>query len=290
MRPTPLRSTVTVLALAVAVLLGGAPSAGAATAVSTPSSGIGVSPPGANDFSCRPSKAHPYPVVLVPGTFESMAKNWSTLSPVLKKAGYCVFALDYGVTNGVPATGPIAASAKELKVFVAKVLKATKTSKVDLVGHSQGGMMPRYYLAFLGGAAKVHSLVGLAPSNHGTTGLIVPNSGVGGSGANPLCQACVDQQAGSAFLRKLNARGDTVPGVYYTVLSTRYDEVVTPYTSQALAGSKKQVTNVVLQDACPTDVIDHDQMPNDPVAWQWVLEALSHRSAPATASFQPLCV
>ena len=29
-------------------------------------------------------------------------------------------------------------------------------------------MMPRYYLKFLGGAAKVHTLVGLAPSNHGT--------------------------------------------------------------------------------------------------------------------------
>ena len=30
-------------------------------------------------------------------------------------------------------------------------------------------MMPRYYLKFLGGASKVNTLVGLAPSNHGTT-------------------------------------------------------------------------------------------------------------------------
>ena len=38
-----------------------------------------------------------------------------------------------------------------------------------MVGHSQGGMMPRYYLKNLGGAAEVHTLVGLSPSNHGTT-------------------------------------------------------------------------------------------------------------------------
>jgi len=30
-------------------------------------------------------------------------------------------------------------------------------------------MMPRYYLKNLGGAGKVGALIGLAPSNHGTT-------------------------------------------------------------------------------------------------------------------------
>ena len=50
-----------------------------------------------------------------------------------------------------------------------RVLAATGAAKVDLVGHSQGGMMPRYYLKFLGGAALVNRLVALAPSNHGTT-------------------------------------------------------------------------------------------------------------------------
>jgi len=287
-----LRSTGIALGVALALLLAGAPAAVAApVAVPGPiATALDAPPPGANDWSCRPSKAHPYPVVLVPGTFESMLKNWSTLSPVLEKAGYCVFSLTYGTTNGFPATGPIEESAKELAVFVAAVLKATKAPKVDLVGHSQGGMMPRYYLAFLGGAAKVHALVGIAPSNHGTTGLLVSDSGLGGPGSpNPTCQACVDQQAGSAFLTRLNARGDVVPGPSYTVISTRNDEVVTPYTSQALAGPARQVTNIVIQDTCSLDPIEHDQAPNDPVVHQLVLEALSHRTGPADPGYRPVC-
>lgn len=276
----------------VAVALGAASIA----AVSTPAQAdvVEVSPPGANDFSCRPSAEHPFPVVLVPGTFENMAKNWSVLSPQLKRAGYCVFALNYGATNGVDATGPIADSAKQLASFVDGVLAATKAKKVDLVGHSQGGMMPRYYLSFLGGAPKVDELVGIAPSNHGTQGLITPTpnglpSLTSNGGDNPLCQACTDQQAGSAFLTKLNAKGDTVAGPNYTVLSTKYDEVVTPYQSQFLAGPARRVTNITLQDACPADTIDHDQTPNDPVVAQWVLNALG-RSGPADPAFRPTCL
>jgi len=255
---------------------------------------IDVSPPGANDWSCKPSAAHPYPVVLVPGTFENMAKNWATLSPALKSQGYCVFALNYGATNGVDATGPVADSARQLAPFVEKVLASTGARKVDLVGHSQGGMMPRYYLGFLGGADKVNHLVGIAPSNHGTRGLITPTpdavppaTSVGGSN----CQACADQQAGSPFLTELNSIGDTVPGPAYTVISTTHDEVVTPYPSQFLAGPAQQVTNITIQDKCPADVIDHDQAPNDPVTQRLVSDALGQPAGrPGNPAYQPSCV
>jgi len=246
-------------------------------------------PPGANDFSCRPTRRHPFPVVLVPGTFESRAKNWSTLSPVLADAGYCVFALNYGETNGVYATGPIQRSAEELDAFVTKVLRRTDARKVVIVGHSQGGMMPRQYMRFEGGRTKVRSLVGIAPSNHGTQGLITPTpDGTTPPPSGDGCRACDQQQAGSRFLKRLNRDGDLVHaphrrrnGPFYTVISTRYDEVVTPYRSQFLAGPARRVTNIVIQDVCPADTIEHDQAPNDPVVHQLVLEALSHERAPA---------
>lgn len=155
---------------------------------------LDVAPPGANDWSCKPSAEHPYPVILVPGTFESMAKNWSTLSPYLKSAGYCVFALNYGETNGVYATAPVANSAQELAPFVDAVRASTGAKKVDLVGHSQGGMMPRYYMGFLGGANNVNKLIGIAPSNHGTEGVIVPPPG--------LCRGSELHRPGLCSLRR----------------------------------------------------------------------------------------
>jgi triacylglycerol esterase/lipase EstA (alpha/beta hydrolase family) len=188
-----------------------------------------ASPPGANNWSCKPSSAHPYPVILVHGTFGDMSDSWQALSPLLYDNGYCVFALNYGSYNGsgalgIYATGEIGASAHELAEFVDRVRAATGASRVDLVGHSQGGMMPRYYLKFLGGAAKVHALVGLAPSNHGTTldGIFTLAGYFPGSSVLLTdCPACQEQEAGSAFLTNLNSGGDTVPGVRYTAPTSR---------------------------------------------------------------------
>jgi triacylglycerol esterase/lipase EstA (alpha/beta hydrolase family) len=255
-----------------------------------------ASPPGANDWSCHPSAAHPRPVILVHGTFENMADNWQALSPLLVNHGYCVFALNYGSYDnsgaaGIDATGPIETSAQQLSSFVERVLTATGTHKVDLVGHSQGGMMPRYYLKFLGGASKVNALVGLAPSNHGTTldGLTALTSHIPGSSDQPaMCPACSEQLTGSAFLTKLNAGGDTVPGVRYTVIESRNDEVVTPYTSAFLTGP--QVTNILLQSQCSLDQGEHLSMAYDHIADADVLNALdpAHPVNPACTPVAPV--
>jgi triacylglycerol esterase/lipase EstA (alpha/beta hydrolase family) len=240
-----------------------------------------ASPPGANDWSCKPSVAHPRPVVLVHGTFADMSNSWQAISPLLKNNGYCVFALNYGDYNGSGAIGvygvdDIPTSAGELNAFVDKVLAATGAAEADLVGHSQGGMMPRYYLKNLGGAAEVHTLVGLSPSNHGTTldGLFVLSNFFPGANqfVGALCPACEQQRASSAFITALNAGGETVTGVDYTVIQTRYDQVVTPYTSAFLSGPN--VKNVLLQNQCILDLGDHLSMPYDHIAAADVLTAL----------------
>ena len=48
-------------------------------------------PPGADNFGCKPSSAHPDPVVLVNGTFGNQDDNWQAASPLLANHGYCVF-------------------------------------------------------------------------------------------------------------------------------------------------------------------------------------------------------
>jgi triacylglycerol esterase/lipase EstA (alpha/beta hydrolase family) len=170
--------------------------------------------------------------------------------------------------------------------FVARVLAATGASQVDLVGHSQGGMMPRYYLQHLGGAAKVHALIGLSPSNHGTTlnGIFTLTSYFPGSDAFlALCPACRQQEAGSAFVTGL---AETVPGVAYTVIQSRNDEVVTPYASAFLAGA----TNITLQDQCALDQGEHLSMPYDHIADADVLSALdpAHPQHPPCTPVAPV--
>ncbi|GAA1887570.1 esterase/lipase family protein [Streptantibioticus ferralitis] len=234
----------------------------AATAVATPAVADTAPSSGWNNYNCQPSAAHPRPVVLVHGTLGNGTDNWLALAPYLVNRGYCVFSFDYGQLPGVPifdGLGPIADSAQQLSGEVDKVLAATGADKVDLVGHSQGGMMPRYYLKFLGGADKVNTLVGIAPSNHGTTldGLtkLLPYFPGAAEALQHAAPGLSDQVAGSPFIEKLNEGGDTVPGVHYTVIATRYDEVVTPYTSQFLNGP--DVHNVVVQDLCPLDISEH---------------------------------
>jgi triacylglycerol lipase len=217
------------------------------------------------------------PVVLVHGTFGD-SSNWGYIRPQLEAAGYRTFAIDYGNRG----TGDIATSARQLRDFVDHVLAVTGASKVDIVGHSQGGMMPRYYVKNLGGDSKVDDLIGLAPSNHGTSnpGALLLN-GVG------VCYSCGQQATGSAFLTNLNA-GDETPGdVSYTVVETRYDEVVLPYTSAFLSGAN--TTNVRLQDRCPLDVSEHLSIIYDRVALRWIENALA-RKGPADPGYRPSCL
>jgi triacylglycerol esterase/lipase EstA (alpha/beta hydrolase family) len=250
---------------------------------------------GANDFNCKPSAQHPTPVVLVHATGVNLGANWVALSPMLANAGYCVYAFNYGMTwlslGRIGGLGEISASARTLSSFVDRVLASTHAAKVDLVGHSQGGMMPNYYLKFLGGAAKVRTLVGLAPSNHGTTldGIVTLGSALNILGfANSILwgfglPGLAEQEAGSSFQTHLFVGGDTVAGPRYVVIETSHDEVVTPYTNAFLSGPN--VTNILLQDQCPTDPVGHIGIFTDGPALQDVLNQLG----PNTPGFRPTC-
>lgn len=233
--------------------------------------GGALDPQGSNDWNCQPSAAKPNPVVLVHGTWENKYSNWAYLSPRLKGRGLCVYSLNYSATGVLPlyGTGGIKASGNELNTFIDKVLAQTGADKVDIVGHSQGGLMPRSYLKYSpGAAAKVRNLVTLGATHKGTT-----LSGIGTLGKElkvltgvglVLGQAAVDQIVGSPFLTALNAGGLTVPGVKYTTIVSKYDEITTPYTNGMITPADNQagasVTNVVLQNGCPTNFADHLSM------------------------------
>jgi triacylglycerol esterase/lipase EstA (alpha/beta hydrolase family) len=243
-------------------------------------------PGGTNNWSCHPTAAHPNPVVLVHGTFGNAYDSWSGLGPVLRYYGYCVYAVNYGGASWsvFKATGDIPASAAQIGTFVDKVRASTGAAKVDLVGHSQGGSVARYYADLIGGSAKVGKVVGISPSNHPTTasGLITlgrflrvidPIFALTNWLGLPALQQQVD--GNSAFYKNMNGNGETRPGISYTNIATKYDEVVTPYTQAFItAGAGATVNNITLQNVCSNDYTDHLGIVYDSNVYQVILNAL----------------
>ncbi|MQY26238.1 esterase/lipase family protein [Nocardia aurantia] len=269
-----------------------------------------VAPPGANDWNCKPSAAHPEPVVLVHGTWENAYSNFAYASGPIAAAGFCVFTFDYGRSNlpqggglgsvlpGAYGTGLIQDSAQQLSVFVDKVLGATGAPRVDLVAHSQGGPMSRWYLKFDGGAAKVHREITFGATNHGTTlvgigalGRAINNFGIDVLGLVEIFvgHSGIQQTVGSDFVNQLNEGGDTVPGVDYTVVGTRYDEITTPYDLTFLqAGPGATVRNITLQDGCDQDLSDHLTLMYSPRVLSIILNTLDPQQNPnLVCTFNP---
>ncbi|SIS14942.1 esterase/lipase family protein [Williamsia sterculiae] len=255
--------------------------------------------PGANNLGCRPSAAHPRPVILIHGTWSGAVATWEKMSAALQAEGYCVYAQDFGGRRpgstenllGFLGGDDIRASARTLAAFVTTIRTSTGASQVDLVGHSQGALVARQYLKFNGGANPAHpernvvkNLVSLSGTNHGTSydskqqmGAMAQLIGIPvvRLASTTVGPSFVQQMAGSPFLRQLNDGGDTLPGVVYTALGTRDDTVVTPPASTFLtAGPGAVVHNQWIQSGCPGLEVDHMGMTSNPNAIWATLNAL----------------
>ena len=250
----------------------------------------GWHPAGSNDPTCHLTPERPRPVVLVNFTTGS-GWEWGAGSPYLRNQGFCVFHFTYGNITPVAqfpiqAIGDIRDSAVELADFVEQVRAETGVAKVDLVGWSQGGgMLPHYYINFLGGADTVDRFVAIAPGNHGTdgSGLLRPTT------LAPLMYPILlallpafgQQISGTELAEEVYADGDTRPGPHYTTIVSRYDEIATPYANQFLEGDpdafggRGNVDNIVLQESCPQDRSEHLSIGFSQRTWRFVANALA---------------
>lgn len=279
-----IRASLSVVVLAVVAVLGSAGPVSAFTVLPYP--------PGTNDFGCKPTTAHPRPVVLLEG-LGGNSDAWRLFAPELKKKGYCLFTINYGehpllklFPYAVEGVIPMEQSAQELAAFIQRIRTATGASKVDIVGHSEGTVMPRWYLERLGGAAYVQKFVALTPLWRGSNvhGLVTLGEALKPYGLSQpvlgliagLCPACSQVLEGSDYLTTLNADGEAIPGIEHTNIVTRYDELVTPYTSGIMRDGG---TNIVLQDVCPRDFSEHIAVAFSPNVLQLIQNALDPEHA-----------
>ncbi|MCF8589166.1 esterase/lipase family protein [Gordonia liuliyuniae] len=233
----------------------------------------GGSLPGTNDFGCRPTAKHPRPVMLVHGTGGGRQTNWATLAAVLVGDGYCVFAPTYGALSALwPASaigglGPKVDSSWQIKSFADRVLAATGSDELDVVGHSQGTEHPTYWMKYLGGAGHVNAYISLAPywrqgpDQDDELGDAVARIrkllGVKEE-PRPDCRDCTAPPADLNFNRAVRLPTPYLPGVRYTNIVTSHDTIVTPYSVGLLDGpAGTDVRNITVQDGCAKDYSDH---------------------------------
>ncbi|MFD6855923.1 esterase/lipase family protein [Rhodococcus sp. NPDC060090] len=244
----------------------------------------GGSPSGAN----IPCTSEQEPVVLVHNTAGNKQIGWQTLAPLLANEGRCVVSFTYGEFGGpwpidaVGGFGPIDAAAHEMAAFVDDVLARTGAEQVDIVGHSQGTLVPSQWVQFHGGADKVDDYVSLAPMWHGTDVFGSQTPDVVRPALEAACAACADMLPGSPFLERLRSTGIFEPTIDYTNILTRHDRTVVPYTSGY--AEAPNVTNIVLQDVCPSNPAGHLGLLADPTTAELVLSALDDHSSIDSAS------
>ncbi|GAA1661655.1 alpha/beta fold hydrolase [Fodinicola feengrottensis] len=263
------------MAAVVAVVVGGLLASAAPAAAATRSSGF-------DDWSCRPSSTRPDPVVLIHGLGGNGPGNFATIGPALAAAGYCAYTTTYGQASAIPVGGTIAIadSAVQLTAFIDRVRQSTGASKVDLVGHSEGAFQSLYIPKVLGYSGRIHRVVALAPPTHGTTFAGLVNIAYL-LGARDLvgqvltgfgCPACNDLITGGPAVARLNAGRISQPGVDYTIIASRSDELVTPTSTAFVAESG--VHNAYVQNTCPLDPVGHVGLAFDSDVTQMIKNAL----------------
>src|SRR5262245_40351082 len=135
---------------------------------------------------------HP-PVLLLHG-FLGTRGSMFMLERRLARDGLCVFSFNLGSFN----TRDIRASAFLIHRKIESILLQTPVRKIDIVGHSMGGLIGLYYVKKLGGHEKVRKLVMLGTPQKGTWAALLGVATVG------LISASAWQLLpGSRFLRQL---------------------------------------------------------------------------------------
>lgn len=104
----------------------------------------------------------PRPVIVVHGYAMNRA-NFVPLAYRLSRAGIGpIVGFEYWTL------GRTAAAARQLGWFVDQVCAATKSPDVDIIGHSMGGVVARYYVTLAGGDGIVNQLITIGSPHAGT--------------------------------------------------------------------------------------------------------------------------
>lgn len=223
---------------------------------------------------CPATFGHPErePVLLVHGTMTTGREQWSwNYQLLLAERGFDACLVTY------PDRGldDQQRSAEYVAYAVLEVHRRTGRS-VDVVGHSQGAVLPRWAVRWWPSVeAVVDDAVLIAPPSHGVRFAERADE-------SPVAMMPSFHQfdPGSRFVEALN-RGDETPGdVSWTVLYAHGDQLVQPSWPEPTAAldwglENPLVANIAVDEVCPGRVVEHLSIgTTDRAAQELVLDAL----------------
>jgi triacylglycerol lipase len=237
--------------------------------------GIRLSQAANNPVTVYPTASRPSYVLLVPG-YGGSTTALSQLAARIRAAGRIATVVRLP-GNG---TGDLAVQAQTLNGYANQAFQAG-SGPVTVIGYSAGGVVAWLWDVDYGGAAKARRIITLGSPLHGTNlaalgAALVP-------GECPV--ACQQLVPGSSLLGMLqhSPAADRPP---WLSMWTTSDQVVQPPDSARLPGA----VNVPLQAVCPDVVIQHGQLPTDPLVTGIVLRSLGKvpLEVPGTSQCQSL--
>ncbi|KPL32046.1 lipase [Streptomyces anulatus] len=159
--------------------------------------------------------------------------------------------------NYSPLTRDIRAAADLLGLHVEEICARTGHSRVDIVGHSLGGLIARYYVQRLGGDRRVRTLVTLGTPHGGTA--VAP-----GAGIHPIVR---QMRGGSSVIEELRT---PAPGCRTRFVSfwSELDQVMVPVETACVDHPDLDAVNVRVTG------IGHLALPVHPTVAAAILEAL----------------
>jgi hypothetical protein len=162
----------------------------------------------------------PRPVIVLHGYAMNRA-NYVPLAYRMARAGLGpILGFEYWTL------GRIAAGARQLGWFIDDVLAQTGADSVDVIGHSMGGVVARYYVTFAGGDGIVKNLVTLGSPHGGTD---VSSLGIG----HPTRELLL----GSKLVTRL-AAAPAPAHTKLTVVWSRGDALVPAAVQRPIAGAE----------------------------------------------------
>lgn len=191
------------------------------------------------------------PVLLVPG-YGGSTEALDVLAATLVAQGR-----DASVVQPAgDGTGDLAQQAEVLDQAVTTVLARTGAPAVDLVGYSAGGVIVRLWIKEFPTGRLVRRVVTLGSPHHGTD-----LAALAGDLTPDACPpACLQLAGDSDLLRSLNADDETPGGTVWVSIWTENDRTVIPPDSASLDGA----LNFSVQSVCPSEVIEHRDIPRTP--------------------------